>query len=110
PRDDRRPVHRPARLSARGPGEQELIERRVHLETGGLEDVCAVLEDPMLGEQAAEVADRVPPGREEPIVAEELVLLDVGEDRPREREQVVEALPRLVVEQRALIARQALAR
>ena len=50
-----------------------------------LEDVLAVLQEPVRGEQVAEVADLVPPAGQEPVVAEELVLLDVGEDRPRER-------------------------
>ena len=81
----------------------ELVERRVHLEPRELEDVVAVLEEAVRDEQGAELADLVPPAREEPVVAEELVLLDVREDRAREREQLVEPLPRLVVEQRAVL-------
>ena len=54
-------------------------------------------------EQRAELAHLVPPPRQEPVVAEELVLLDVGEDHAREPEQLVEALARLLVEQRAVL-------
>ena len=41
-RDDRRPVLRAARPPAGRPRQQELVERRVHLEAGQLEDAVAV--------------------------------------------------------------------
>ena len=64
---------------------------------------------PMLCQQRAELADLVPPPRQEPVVAEELVLLDVREHGPRQGQQVVERRPRLLVEQRAVLVRQPLA-
>ena len=81
-RDDRRPVLRAERLAARGPDQHELVERRLRPRAGELEDVLGVVEVPVLREQRAELAHLVPPRRQEPVVAEELVLLDVREDHP----------------------------
>ena len=88
-------------VAAGRPREEELVERRVHLEPGELEDVVAVLEEAVRDEQVAELADLVPPARQEPVVADELVLLDVREDGAREREQLLEPFARVVVEERA---------
>ena len=68
------------------------------------------LEEPVRDEQVAELADLVPPLREEPVVADELVLLDVREDRARQREQLLEPLPRVVVQQRGVLRRELLPR
>ena len=74
-----------------------------------MEDVLAVLEEAVLGEQRAELADLVEEARLEPVVAVELVLLDVREDRAREPEQLLERAARLLVEQRAVLLREAVA-
>ena len=66
-------------------------------------------EEAVRDEQVAELADLVPPAREEPVVADELVLLDVREDGAREREQLVEPLARVVVEQRGVLGREPVA-
>ena len=42
-RDDRRPVLRPARFAARRPGQQELVEGGMHLQTRELEDAVTVV-------------------------------------------------------------------
>ena len=106
PGDDRRPVRRAARLPSGGPRKHELVERRVHLEARKLEDPVAVLEEVVCHEQVTELADLVPPARQEPVVADELVLLDIREDRAREREQLLEPFPRVVVEQRRVLDRE----
>ena len=103
PRDDRRPVRRAERRAAGRPGEEQLVERRRDLVAPELEDVLGVLEEAVLREQRAELAHLVPPARQEPVVAVELVLLDVREDHPREPEQLVERRARLLVEQRAVL-------
>ena len=108
-RDDRRPVLRAERLAARGPHQDELVEGRLDLVAGELEDVLGILEVAVVREQRAELAHLVPPSREEPVVAEELVLLDVREDHPREAEQLVEALARLLVEERTVLLREPVA-
>ena len=87
--DDRRPVLGPERLAAGRPRQHELVERGGDLVARELEDVLAVLEETVLGEQRAELTDLVPPPRQEPVVAEELVLLDVGEHRARQGQQLV---------------------
>src|SRR5207237_583890 len=61
--------------------------------------VLAALEEAVPREQGSELTQLVPPARQEPVVAEELVLLDVREDRARESEQLVEGRPRLLVQQ-----------
>ena len=76
---------------------------------GQLEDVLAVLEEAVLGEQRAELADLVPPPGQEPVVAEELVLLDVREHRARELQQLVERLACVLVEQRTVLVGQTVA-
>ena len=91
------------RLAARRPHQDELVERRLDLGAGELEDVFRVLQVSVRREERPELAHLVPPAREEPVVAEELVLLDVREDHAREPEQLVEALARLLVEQRAVL-------
>src|SRR5204863_1272670 len=100
---------RAARLSAGRPRQQELVDRRLHLESGQLEDAIAIVEEAVRDEQGAELADLVPPAREEPVVADELVLLDVGEDRPRQREQLLEPLSRILPEKRRVLGSKAIA-
>ena len=103
PSDDRRPVRRPERRAAGCPREHQLVERLGDLVAGQLEHVLLVLEEAVVGEQRAELAQLVPPARQEPVVAVELVLLDVREHRPREPEQLVERRPRPRREQRAVL-------
>ena len=74
-----------------------------------LEDVLAVLEEVVLGEQRPELAHLVPPPRQKPVVAEELVLLDVREHGPRQPQQVVERLADVLGQERAVLFRQTLA-
>ena len=92
-------MSRAERRAARRPRQHELVECLCDLVAAELEDVLLVLEEPVLREESAELAHLVPEPREEPVVAEELVLLDVGEHGAREREQLLEGLARLVVEQ-----------
>ena len=98
---------RPERRPAGRPGQPQLLERLHHLVARELEDVLAVLEEAVRREQRAELADLVEEARLEPVVAVELVLLDVGEDRAREPEQLLERRPRLLVQQRAVLRRPA---
>ena len=74
-----------------------------------LRDVLAVLQKAVRGEQRTELANLVPPPCQEPVVAEELVLLHVREHGARERQQVTERLARLLVEQRAVLLGEAVA-
>ena len=57
-----------------------------------MEDVLAVRQIAVAREQRAELADLVVEAHEEPVVAVELVLLDVGEHGAREPEQLLEGL------------------
>ena len=81
PGRDWRPVARPARRTPGGPAEHELVERAHDLMAAKLEDVLGVLQEAVPRKQLAELAQLVPPAREEPVVAEELVLLHVREHR-----------------------------
>src|SRR5207342_1438474 len=109
PRHDRRPVRRAEWRAAGRPGQEQLVERLRDLVPAELEDVLGVLQEAVLREQRAELAHLVPPAGEEPVVAVELVLLDVREDHAREAEQLRERPARLLVEQRAVLLRQPLA-
>src|SRR5205814_8806516 len=91
-RDDRRPVGGPRRLAAGRPREQQLVDRLGDLVPRELEHVLLVLQEAVVGEEGAELTKLVPPARQEPVVAIELVLLDVREDRARERQELVEGL------------------
>ena len=96
-------MRRAERRAARRPRQDELLERLRDLVAAELEDVLGVLEEAVRREQRAELAHLVAPARQEPVVAVELVLLDVREDRAREPEQLVERRARLLVEQRAVL-------
>src|SRR5204863_7026276 len=109
PSDDGRPVRRPERQAARRPRQEQLVERGRHLVPAQLEDVLAVLEEAVLREQGAELPHLVPPAREEPVVAEELVLLHIRKDHARKAEQLVEGLPRPVIEECAVFLGEAVA-
>ena len=78
----------------------ELLERLADLVARELEDVLGVGEEAVRREQRAEFADLVEEARLEPVLAEELVLLDVGEDCSRQPEQLVEG-PRACSSSRA---------
>ena len=58
----------------------------------------------MLGEECAELANFVPEDRQVAVIDVEVVVLDVGEDRPSEREALVERPTVLLGEQRAILA------
>src|SRR4029079_5818479 len=105
PGDDRRPVRRAEWCAARRPRQDELVERLCDLVPAELEDVLRVLEEAVRRQERAELPYLVPPPREEPVVAEELVLLDVWEDGARQLEQLVGGRARLLVEQRAVLLR-----
>ncbi len=78
--------------------QHELLERLQHLVAVEVEDVLDVVQIVALDEQRPELADLVVPGGQEPVVAVELVLLDVREHRPREPQQLVERAALLVGE------------
>ena len=80
----------------------ELLERRAHLVVAKVEDVLAVGEKPVAGEQGAELSHLVPEDREVPVIDVEVVVLDVGEDGACELETLVEDLTRLAGQQRAV--------
>src|SRR6201999_3796349 len=101
---DRRPHERPERLPAVRPRQAQLVARLRGLRALELEDVLGVLEEAGAGEDGPDLADLVEEPPLEPVLAEELVLLDVREHRPRQPEQLVERTPRLLVaEQRAVL-------
>ena len=70
--------------------EAELLERLAHLVVAQVEDVLRLGEEPVVGEQRAELAHLVPEDREEPVLDVEVVVLDERVDRAREREALVE--------------------
>ena len=94
---------RPERRAAGRPREQQLVERLGDLVPASWKMSSLSSRKPWSREQRAELAQLVPPARQEPVVAVELVLLDVREDRAREAEQLVERLAGLLVEQRAVL-------
>ena len=109
----RRPVLRAARLAADAPGEHQVDDRAFQLVLGEVEHVLFLAvgpEEAVLGQQRAELADLVEEQVGVPVLAVELVPLDIGEHAVGEADQLV--VGRLVlfgVEQFAVVGDELLA-
>ena len=91
------------------PGQAQLLECLCHLMAAQLKHVLGISKESVVREQSPELPHFVKEARLEPVLAVELVLLDVGEHKSRESEQFVEGRPGIGVEQRSVLLREALA-
>src|SRR5262245_10837793 len=91
--------------AARAPVEPELLERRAHLVVTQVEDVLSLGQEPVPGEQRAELANLVPEDRQVAVVDVEVVVLDVRKDEPGECKALVEGAATVLVDQRAILFR-----
>src|SRR5687767_10333997 len=82
-----------------GPRSHEIDDGRLELEVRELEHVLGVGEEAMCGQQAAELADLVEEEIRVPVLAIELVPLDIGENAMRQRDHLVVRTSLLVAAQ-----------
>ncbi len=91
--DDGRPVSRAARLAARPPSANQVVDGFLDFEAVQVEHIVHFFEEAMLDQHFAELAHLVPEHGVMPVLDVEVVILDVGEDGAGQAELFLEGLP-----------------
>src|SRR6266850_7043841 len=106
PADERLEVRAAACFGTRRPGDHDLDQRLIHFEVLQVEDILALLDLSPARKERAEFAHLAEEARREPLLAVELVILDVRKHEVAEREHLIEGAALLVrLEERAVFLR-----
>ncbi len=105
PRQQRLEMPPALAIDARRPGQHRVDQRLFHLGVLKVKNVLRLLDHIRPHQQVAELAHLVVEGDDEPVLAEEFVVLDIGEHRVAEAEHLVEGGPVVVGRQKFAVVR-----